>query len=117
VQQHADALAALVGKPLRDPATGPMPCGGGGGGDRSVYSIQGAYNIDTADGEEPRATIARVRAGWTAKGYTITDDREIGAYEAVLTAKTADGFSLDIETVSRDAFAVLLYSPCFTRPA
>jgi hypothetical protein len=117
VQQHADALAALVGTPLRNPATGPMPCTGKQGeGDRSVYAIQGAYNIDAPDGEQARATIARVRADWTAKGYEITDDREIGDYEAVLSAKTKDGFSLDIETVSRDAFAALLYSPCFTRP-
>ncbi|BEL05268.1 hypothetical protein Q0Z83_034590 [Actinoplanes sichuanensis] len=113
VQQHADALAGVVGEPLRDPATGPMPCSG----TRDGYAVQGAYNIDVPDGEEPRATLGRVRSDWTAKGYEITDDREIGAYEGVLAAKTEDGFSLDIETVSRDAFAVLLHSPCFARPS
>ncbi|MBO3741500.1 hypothetical protein [Actinoplanes flavus] len=117
VQQHADAIAGLVGTSLRNPETGPLPCTGKlGESSRSVYAIQGVYNIDAPDGEQPRAVITRVRTDWTAKGYTITDDRELGTYDAVLTAKTPDGYSLDLETVSPEAFAMILHSPCFRRP-
>ncbi|MBW6433393.1 hypothetical protein KZ829_06500 [Actinoplanes hulinensis] len=117
VQAQADKIAKLVGGPLENPSTGPMPCTGKRGESGSdIYSIQGSYNISTPAGETPRDGIARVRADWQAQGYTITDDRDLEPNRGIIEAKTPDGFSLSVESPAAEGFAVFVFSPCFTRP-
>ncbi|WP_083449347.1 hypothetical protein [Actinoplanes rectilineatus] len=117
VQEHAEAIATLVGMPLRDPSIGPYPCTGrfGETGD-DVVSYRGVYNIDPPTSGTHLQMLERLRADWVAKGYTLTDDRTVGADRGVLTATSTDGFNLDMETASPDGFAVFVHSPCFERP-
>ena len=117
VQQHADAIAAIAGTPLTNPATNASGCKGKlGETSDTIYSVQGVYNLAVPADSRRRDTLAKVRADWQAKGYTITDDRETGADGGVLTATTADGFSVDLESTTGTGLAVIIHSPCFQRP-
>ena len=117
VRQHADAIAAVVGSPLTNPATNASGCKGKlGETSDTIYSVQGVFNLAVPADTRRRDTIAKVRADWQTKGYTITNDRETGTDGGVLTAKTADGFSVDVESTTGTGLAVIIHSPCFQRP-
>ncbi|BCY08900.1 hypothetical protein [Actinoplanes sp. L3-i22] len=117
VQKHAETIASLVGNPLVNPSLSARRCTGRG--DESsdkIFTVQGAYNVDPPQKDQHLASLARVKADWVAKGYTITDDRTVGTDDGVVAAKTPDGYDLDIERAIPDGFAVLIHSPCFERP-
>ncbi|GAA4609910.1 hypothetical protein GCM10023107_94100 [Actinoplanes octamycinicus] len=117
VQQHAEHMAALVGMPLLDAKLSSSNCTGRlGETSDKVFTVQGTYNLDPPQKDQHLAPLDKVKADWTAKGYTITDDRKVGPDDGVVAAKTPDGFNLDIERAIPDGFAILIHSPCYERP-
>jgi hypothetical protein len=80
-----------------------------------VRSVQGAYQITTADAHE-RADFETVRDHWRERSWTITEDwfnPDTGA--GSVTSKAADGsleFSLS-GTGSPNVFALIVHSGCF----
>ncbi|KUL31526.1 hypothetical protein ADL15_21905 [Actinoplanes awajinensis subsp. mycoplanecinus] len=117
VQQHADAVAVIAGQALQNPSLTPHGCTGPNGQiSDTIYTVQGVYNLPAPTGEKHLDVIARIRADWKTKGYTITDDRTVAADRGVAAAKTPDGYKLDVETATPDGFAVFVDSPCYERP-
>ncbi|WP_311775307.1 hypothetical protein [Actinoplanes octamycinicus] len=117
VQQHAEAIAAIAGQTLQNPNLLSRGCTGRAGEtSKSIYTVQGVYNLPAPTAEGHLDVIARIRADWKAKGYTITDDRTVGPDDGVVAAKTPDGYQLDIERGEPKGFAVFVDSPCYERP-
>ncbi|BCY09474.1 hypothetical protein [Actinoplanes sp. L3-i22] len=117
VQQHADGVAAVAHQALQNPSLLSRGCTGRAGEiSKSVFTVQGVYNLPAPTSETHLELISRVRADWTSKGYEITDDRTVDTDRGVLAAKTPDGYKLDIETGEPSGFAVFVDSPCFERP-
>ncbi|MET3425679.1 hypothetical protein BJ973_004891 [Actinoplanes tereljensis] len=118
VQAKAEGIAGQIGGALTNPALNDAPCTGkrGESGGDEVYFIQGGYQIALPAAEHV-ATAAKLRDQWKAAGWTITDDRTVGS-AAILAATTPDEFRVDLEsTVPPSALALLVYSPCYGRPA
>ncbi len=117
VQQHADGIAQAIGSSLTNPSTRPGPCTGKlGESDREIFAVQGAYNVDLSV-EKHAPTFARLRDLWNANGHTITDDRTLGDGTGVITAKTKDGYSFNVQsTAPPTGLALLVHSPCFKSP-
>jgi hypothetical protein len=117
VQERAEQIATQVGSALVNPKLSPSPCTGRkgeSGGD--VYSMQGAYQIMLPEAQHV-PTAAKVRDAWKAAGWTITDDRTIGT-SVVLTAKTPDDYSVDLEsTAPPQAVALIIRTPCYRTSA
>ncbi|KUL25856.1 hypothetical protein [Actinoplanes awajinensis] len=117
IQQYAEAMASTAGAVLENPKFQGGPCSDPTGRDSdTVYSVQGVFNLPPPASGTHLAVIDRIRTDWKANGYTITDDRTVGADNAVLAAETPDGYKLDIENASPDGFAVIINSPCYGRP-
>ncbi|GAA4609914.1 hypothetical protein BJY16_007577 [Actinoplanes octamycinicus] len=117
VQQHAEQMATTVGMPLFNAKLNASPCTGRLGEDSdTIFTVQGAYNVVPPQKDQHLASLDKVKADWTAKGYTITDDRTVGPDDGVVAAKTPDGFNLDIERANPSGFVILIHSPCYERP-
>jgi hypothetical protein len=117
VQQHADGVAAAAHQTLRNPSLLARGCTGRAGEiSKSVFTVQGVYNLPAPTGETHLDVISRVRADWKSKGYEITDDRTVDTDAGVLAAKTPDGYKVDIEVGVPRGFAVFVDSPCYERP-
>jgi hypothetical protein len=118
VQQRADQVAQVIGAALTNPSNRPGPCSGKlGETDSDIFAVQGAYNIDQPV-EKHVETFTKLRDRWKADGYTITADRTFGVDgSGVITAKSPDGFSFNVESTSPPTgFAVLVHSPCYKSP-
>ena len=117
VQQRGEQIASLAGGPLTDPAISPASCEGKfGESSDTVFSTLGVWVVPM-EASKHLDTIARVRDAWKAQGYDITDDRKIGENRGVLTAKTDDGYTLDLTSqVESKGFRVMVSSPCFESP-
>jgi hypothetical protein len=118
VQQYADQVAALIGGvTFNESSKNAAACTGRmGESSDGVFSVQGAYQLPM-DAARQLDTIARVRDAWKAQGYEITDDRTIADGRGVLTARTGDGYSLDLSsTRPPTAMALLIHSACYESP-
>jgi hypothetical protein len=117
VRAQADQVAAQVGAEPAGPGLSAAPCTGRRGEDGDdVYFVQGTYQLPL-DAAQHAATAAKVRDAWKGAGWTIDDDRTAGP-KSILTGTSPEGYNVTLEsTVPPQAFALIVHSPCFRRPA
>jgi hypothetical protein len=121
VREQANTVLADLGlpPPSTAPDIGPAPCSdAGGSADDGRFYVAGAWQVPLPSAQQI-ATLRRVRDTWQAKGYEITDYRELpSGVEVVLAAgNPTNGYSLSLITTSPPiAVAMLVSSPCMKSP-
>ncbi|WP_231956867.1 MULTISPECIES: hypothetical protein [unclassified Actinoplanes] len=117
VQQHAEQIATAVGMPLFNPKLSSGGCTdrAGESSDR-IFTVQGVYNVNPPQKDQHLASLARIKAGWQAKSYRITDDRTVGPDDGLVAAETPDGYRLEVDRAIPDGLVVLIHSPCYAKP-
>jgi len=115
-----DFAAGLALDPLPEPLrVGPAPCEGRYAdlaGDGAFY-VAGAWQVPLPSTSQ-RETLATVRDAARAKGYEITEYREIDEVEVVMSGRDpATGFTFSISSTDPpEAVALLVSSTCRRSP-